>query len=82
MKLNSLEIEWTDTGCRATASGFPNTQLTCPRCQELLPRDTPHLCGDQADQQLATNTKTLNNVGGPESLARRHPNKGRSSTGS
>ena len=80
MNINTLEMEWTDTGCKAIASGFPNTQLTCPRCQELLPRGTPHLCGDQV--KSVVKAKTHNNVGGPESLARAHPNTGRASTGS
>lgn len=47
MRMNSLEIEWTDTGCVAKATGFKGVMLTCPRCQELLPRDTEHRCGDR-----------------------------------
>lgn len=42
-----LEMEWTDAGCKAKASGFSGAMLTCPRCQELLPRDIEHRCGDQ-----------------------------------
>lgn len=80
MKMNILEMEWTDTGCKATASGFAGVLLTCPRCQEPLPRDTPHLCGDQVKTKMEV--KTSNNVGGSESLARHHPNTGRASTGS
>ena len=76
MKINSLEMEWTDTGCNAKASGFSGVMLTCPRCQELLPRDTEHRCGDQAE----TAKKAV--VTGMDSLSRRHPNTGRSSTGS
>jgi len=71
MKINSLEMEWTDTGCKAKASGFSGVMLTYPRCQELLPRDTEHRCGDQVETAK-----------GPDSLSRRHPNTGRSSTGS
>lgn len=48
MKMNTLEMEWTDTGCVAKASGFAGVVLTCPRCQELLPRDIEHRCGDKA----------------------------------
>ena len=47
MRMNSLEIEWTNTGCVAKATGFQGVLLTCPRCQEQLPRDTEHRCGDQ-----------------------------------
>ena len=45
MKINILEMEWTDEGCVAKASGFAGVLLTCPRCQELLPRDEEHRCG-------------------------------------
>jgi hypothetical protein len=48
MRINKLEMEWTDTGCVAVASGFSGVLLTCPRCQELLPRDKEHRCGDAA----------------------------------
>lgn len=47
LKKNTLEIEWTDKGCVALATGFAGVMLTCPRCQELLPRDTEHRCGDR-----------------------------------
>lgn len=46
LKINTLEMEWTDTGCVARASGFSGVMLTCPRCQALLPRDEEHRCGD------------------------------------
>lgn len=45
MKINKLEMEWTDEGCFAIADGFEGVMLTCPRCQELLPRNAPHICG-------------------------------------
>lgn len=48
MTINALEMEWTDTGCTAKAFGFAGVLLTCPRCQELLPRDVEHRCGDAA----------------------------------
>lgn len=58
MKVNTLEIEWTDTGCVAKATGFKGVMLTCPRCQELLPRDTEHCCGDKKINPI----KTKNNL--------------------
>ena len=45
MKINALEMEWTDEGCRAVARGFEGVLLTCPRCQEPLPREGVHICG-------------------------------------
>lgn len=48
MKINTLEMEWTDEGCVAKATGVEGILLTCPRCQELLPRDGEHRCGNVA----------------------------------
>lgn len=47
IRINKLEIEWTDDGCVAKAEGFSGVLLTCPRCQALLPRDEEHRCGDR-----------------------------------
>jgi hypothetical protein len=45
MKINTMEMEWTDEGCRAIVTGFTGALLICPRCKELLPRDSEHRCG-------------------------------------
>ena len=47
IRINKLEMAWTDDGCVAVASGFSGVMLTCPRCQALLPRDAEHRCGDE-----------------------------------
>jgi hypothetical protein len=47
VNFNNLNMEWDDDGCVAKASGFAGIMLTCPRCQELLPRDAEHRCGDK-----------------------------------
>lgn len=52
IRVNALEMEWTDEGCVAKATGFSGVLLTCPRCQELLPRDTEHRCGNKATAPL------------------------------
>ena len=52
MRINKLEMEWTDDGCVAKAEGFSGVMLTCPRCQELLPRDEEHRCGDRLPPPL------------------------------
>ena len=57
MKINTLEIEWTDTGCRATARGFEGVMLSCPRCQDLLPRDGEHVCGDVSAKEKKSSSK-------------------------
>ena len=49
MKINALEMTWTDEGCVAKATGFSGVLLTCPRCQQALPRDTEHRCGKDAE---------------------------------
>lgn len=54
MKINMLQMEWTDEGCVAKASGFSGVELYCPHCKELLPRDSEHRCGDQAKKKLTT----------------------------
>ena len=54
---NTLEMEWTDDGCVALASGFPGVMLTCPRCREALPRDTEHRCGDRLAPPLGARKK-------------------------
>lgn len=46
IKINKLEMEWTDEGCVAAAEGFEGVMLTCPRCQALLPRGEEHRCGN------------------------------------
>lgn len=50
MKINSLEVEWTDEGCRAKAHGFERISLACPRCHALLSRGVEHLCGNFPQQ--------------------------------
>jgi len=45
VKINYLEMEWTDEGCVALAKGFDGVMLTCPRCQASLPRAEEHRCG-------------------------------------
>jgi hypothetical protein len=57
MNLNTLEMEWTDTGCVAKASGFPGKSLLCPHCGVELPRDMEHRCGDKAYPQAAPRKK-------------------------
>jgi hypothetical protein len=56
-RCNTLTMEWTDDGCVATASGFEGVLLTCPRCQELLPRDVEHRCGQIAKKNTASRKK-------------------------
>ncbi len=48
MRINTLEMEWTDEACVVKVTGFEGIMLTCPRCQELLPRDSEHCCGNIA----------------------------------
>jgi hypothetical protein len=57
MKMNVLEMEWTDEGCVAYAEGFDGVILTCPRCQEPLPRDIKHRCGDKLAGQAKRTRK-------------------------
>ncbi|MGA9668380.1 MAG: hypothetical protein WBQ94_04185 [Terracidiphilus sp.] len=63
MKINKLEMEWTDEGCFAIAEGFEGVMLTCPRCQALLPRNAPHICGEipkqPAPKLVTTKAKKL-----------------------
>ena len=47
IRINKLEVEWNGDGCVALASGFSGVVLICPRCQEVLPRDVEHRCGDR-----------------------------------
>lgn len=47
IRINKLEMTWTEEGCVAVASGFSGVMLTCPRCQATLPRDEVHRCGDE-----------------------------------
>ena len=57
MKISTLEMEWTDEGCTAKATGFSGVLLTCPRCGEQLPRDVEHKCGN--DVALKANKQKL-----------------------
>lgn len=47
IRINKLEMTWTEEGCVAKAEGFSGVMLTCPRCQALLPRNEVHRCGDE-----------------------------------
>ena len=68
MEINMLEMEWTDTGCKASARGFEGVLLTCPRCQELLPRDGEHRCGDAV---ISTKKSNKLRVSMPKKQARK-----------
>lgn len=59
MKINTLEMESTDTGCVAKASGFDGVMLTCPRCQALLPRDHEHRCGTAVAKKVTPAARIL-----------------------
>jgi pyruvate-formate lyase-activating enzyme len=50
MKINSLEMEWTDTGCVAKVIGMEGCRLACPRCSEVLASGVEHRCGDAVAQ--------------------------------
>jgi hypothetical protein len=66
VNFNNLDMEWDDDGCVAKASGFAGIMLTCPRCQEVLPRDVEHRCGDKVTEtipsQLRTGTPRIDSI--------------------